>query len=595
MLKFAKIKIRYQLFSIFIIMIIIIFVFQLYFFSAFKNIFTDQILDNFTKLASEVQSRIEHMQVDMEVLADNLISDSDTKLYFDNRKIITKEFYQEHLQEKLDTIVSDKSIIYSIMFCNYDKQRVISKNAGFEIYDRIVRQYRLFAQYVPKPFYTSTYELGKEGDYVYGYVYPYNPEKKEFYYQNNYGLCVILCRVGSIREIINSIVLKQEYEYLLVDNDNTILSNNSSYIGNPVQLWIKNIYNMSIENNKRTTFNLYDKTYMFRAYNVKGGNWKLFCIAKMTEIENQGFDFWWKAILAIGMFSLIFGIIVLSVISNITRPITYIVNSLGALENPNEGERIHVIGNNEIEQIIDHINEMLDRMKKLHDNAINSQNEMMLAKLNEKQAQIYTLQSQIKPHFLYNTLGCVKSSATKNEIEKVDDIINSLIKIFRYSIKGNEVVTLCDELDCVREYFHIFEVRYDYRISMMFDVDEIILNKKLPRMILQPIIENALIHGIEKRMTGGHICVKGFIDKDINIKIIISDNGKGINNKELKALNERLRNCRNEVLLPIEMNKSIGLVNVNSRLKFYFGQEYGMYMESTPEKCTSVIITLPFF
>jgi len=237
---------------------------------------------------------------------------------------------------------------------------------------------------------------------------------------------------------------------------------------------------------------------------------------------------------------------------------------------------------------------MLDRIKKLHEETIKSRNEIFLAKLNEKQAQIYTLQSQIRPHFLYNTLGCLKNSATRYEMEKVEDIVDSLIGIFKYSIKGKEVVTLKEELKCIREYFHIFEIRYDYRISMVSEVDETILDKKIPRMVLQPIIENAIIHGLGKRIEGGCIHIKGYIDKDVNIKLIIHDNGAGIPQKGLMELNQRLKDCGNKILIPVDEKTSIGLANANSRIKFYFGHEFGLILESKLGEGTSVIITLPY-
>lgn len=586
--RLSKIKIKYQLFILFLIMIVVIFIIQYYFFVIFKRIFTAQILDNFTRLATSLQIRIENTHDDIEKTADTLISLVDIKEYLAGRKDT------EYVQGILDDNTVDSEAIYSIMICNCYKQMVLSKHREPEIFNKIISEYRLFEKYVPLPFYTAIYRQEIDESFLYGHVIPINIEKKEIFYENNYGLCIILCKVGSIRAIIDTIILGRDYEYLLIDNDKVIISNNENYIGHTLPLWIEDIYKMSLKNHKQNTFYHSKKAYLFRAYELKGNAWKLFCIAPMTEIEKQGSSFWGKALWALGFLSIIFGIVIFSVIQNITRPITYIINSLGALSNFNDSHKILLIGNNEVEEIIIHINKMLERMKKLHNKSINSQNEMFLAKLNEKQAQIYTLQSQIKPHFLYNTLGCLKNSATKGEMDKVDSIVDSLIKIFRYSIKGEEVVKLNDEIVCIKEYFHIFEIRYDYRISIVIDVDENILEKKIPRMILQPIMENALVHGVEKSMEGGVICVKGFIDKDMNIKIIIEDNGMGIPEKELLALNKRLINCKNEILIPVDINTSIGLSNVNSRIKFYFGSEYGIHIKSILGEGTLVIITIPF-
>lgn len=240
---------------------------------------------------------------------------------------------------------------------------------------------------------------------------------------------------------------------------------------------------------------------------------------------------------------------------------------------------------------------------------INREHEAMLEELNKildsnniikaskKQAEYLALQNQINPHFLYNTLESIRSEALLGGLPIVSEMTESLARFFRYTISNTDtLVTIEDELDNVNTYWKIQQFRFYDRMALSIDysdVDEkIIQNTKIPKLILQPIVENAISHGIEPLVEGGIIKIR-FLVTATRLIITISDNGVGMDKNTLDKLNNSLRGPR----LNFEKNNSndgsIAMTNVNTRIKLIFGDEYGMCVYSNKNLGTDVEIMLP--
>lgn len=210
-----------------------------------------------------------------------------------------------------------------------------------------------------------------------------------------------------------------------------------------------------------------------------------------------------------------------------------------------------------------------------------------------KQADIASLQSQINPHFLYNTLECIRGQALKEGSDDIAKITQALSRFFRYSIsKQKNIVTLADELANVENYVTIQKYRFRDRFSLRIDIpdEEDILDSAIPKLALQPILENAIIHGFADRVTGGLITITGYITND-QLSITVSDNGCGMDHTALERLNEKLRN--KDVSTGGKNGTGIGVQNVDRRLKLLFGDTYGLHISSIPGIGTDVELFLP--
>ncbi len=204
-----------------------------------------------------------------------------------------------------------------------------------------------------------------------------------------------------------------------------------------------------------------------------------------------------------------------------------------------------------------------------------------------RKAEFELLQAQINPHFLYNTLDAIVWSAEAGNQKQVVNMVGSLSDFFRTSLnKGKEIVTVREDLQHVRSYLEIQQIRYQDILTYSIDVPESIYSYLIPKITIQPVVENALYHGIKNKRGGGCITVTG-AEFDDHMEICVRDNGIGMTKERL----EEVRKGINEGEL--DENKVYGLYNVKERIRLSFGDEYGINMDSTYGEGTEVRIVLP--
>ena len=216
--------------------------------------------------------------------------------------------------------------------------------------------------------------------------------------------------------------------------------------------------------------------------------------------------------------------------------------------------------------------------------------------LNKRQAQYLALQNQINPHFLYNTLDGIRSEALIAGMDNVADMTEALATFFRYTIsKVENLVTVEEELDNCRTYFKIQQYRFGDRIQLHIelDSDDNIMHYLIPKLTLQPILENSIIHGTELKIGTG-ISTIHMEKTQSRLLIRISDDGIGMDEDTLEDLNRKLGKS-GEQLANAEQEKKdgIALFNVNNRIHLIFGEEYGMHIYSIKNVGTDVEITIP--
>ena len=204
-----------------------------------------------------------------------------------------------------------------------------------------------------------------------------------------------------------------------------------------------------------------------------------------------------------------------------------------------------------------------------------------------RKAEFELLQAQINPHFLYNTLDAIVWSAEAGNQKQVVKMVGSLSEFFRSSLnKGKELVRVREELSHARSYLEIQQIRYQDILSYEIEVPEELFEYEIPKITVQPIVENALYHGIKNRRGGGKITITGE-EGDNDYRIIVTDDGIGMDGERLSQITEGLSGKN-----PGDV-KIYGLYNVNERIKLFYGEEYGISIESEYDKGTRVVIRLP--
>lgn len=217
-------------------------------------------------------------------------------------------------------------------------------------------------------------------------------------------------------------------------------------------------------------------------------------------------------------------------------------------------------------------------------------------RLSNRQAQYLALQNQINPHFLYNTLEAIRGDALSEGVENIAAITEALATFFRYTISNmDNLVTLEEELCNAENYFAIQNYRFGDRISMAVEIQpgsEAARDYLIPKLTLQPIIENAIIHGLEHQVGPGRISVHITSDGH-RLLMEVTDDGVGMSESQLDAVNERLSHQDSRSAEGDKGKGGIALGNVDNRIRLLFGEQYGLRVSSIPGYGTRVEITLP--
>jgi sensor histidine kinase YesM len=211
----------------------------------------------------------------------------------------------------------------------------------------------------------------------------------------------------------------------------------------------------------------------------------------------------------------------------------------------------------------------------------------------KKQMEYTVLQNQINPHFLYNTLESIRGQALTSGAVEIADMTEKLSRFFRYCISSHgDIVTIREEINNIQDYFFIQQYRFEDKFALKVDVDdEEALDCYIPKMIFQPIVENAIYHGLEQTKLGGVVKMRIFSTKK-KIYIMISDNGIGMEVDLVNRTNDKLR--ENSMFASSnEKSSGIALVNVNRRIKLHFGEEYGIRITSKLNMGTDVEMIIP--
>jgi len=253
---------------------------------------------------------------------------------------------------------------------------------------------------------------------------------------------------------------------------------------------------------------------------------------------------------------------------NVQRPLKQLIASVQRIKRGDFSTRIRYAAGNEFDYLIDQFNDMAQQIHTLIE-------DVYAEKLRSRESMLKQLQSQINPHFLYNSLFFIINSAMLGDREAVVQMSQNLAQYYRYTTRvENQLVSLEEELDLVRHYLVIQNLRME-RLEYEIDVPLKMLELEVPRLLLQPIVENAILHGIERSPEGGMITITGEQDDRYNL-IYVEDDGPGMTEAQLQELYRRL-------ILPMTDEVGCGTWNVHRRLYYQFGGQSGLTFEQIPE------------
>jgi two-component system, sensor histidine kinase YesM len=247
--------------------------------------------------------------------------------------------------------------------------------------------------------------------------------------------------------------------------------------------------------------------------------------------------------------------------------------------------QVLVTGDNvdEITELGMSFNIMIGKIKDLLDAKVKEQEYL-------KKAELRALQAQINPHFLYNTLDTIIWMAEAKQTDRVIEIVSALSSFFRISLsKGRDWITIGEEIERTRSYLTIQKIRYRDILDFKIEIDDQILDYTILKLILQPLVENALYHGIKNKRHGGTIFIRAFQKKEDEISLEVEDNGIGFAPEKLALVQAELEDDSGD----IRLEAGFGIDNVNKRIKLYYGKQYGLSIRSKYRVGTCVTLLIP--
>ncbi len=275
--------------------------------------------------------------------------------------------------------------------------------------------------------------------------------------------------------------------------------------------------------------------------------------------------------------------------SRLTQPMIKLKQAMKLAESGNFSARIHHHRNDEFGLLSDNFNKMLHELKRLQQEIIQTRMREFELQLYSKESELIALRAQINPHFLYNTLNTMSSIGEVYNVREVSLLSSALAEMFRYSSTGGHFSTLSEEIHHVNAYLTIMQIRYGNRYEVHIEIHDYMMNVRVIKMMLQPIVENAFQHGLEKRSKGRIDIIGAHGDKEIVITVL--DDGEGISENRLAELNSALRHGQ---LSEPMLNEHIGLINVQKRLQLHYDGGAYLHISSEYDGGTAVNIHIPY-
>ena len=367
----------------------------------------------------------------------------------------------------------------------------------------------------------------------------------------NLGVIVFDIKYEILERYLNSISFGKQIDNIIVDNNNNII-----YYKDVKCFADKKCLAKFSEKNKNKD------TYLYETQ-IENTNWNLRSLANTNDLVTLKKNFS-HIVIIIFLVSLTFSsIITFIVITKILRPLIKLENHMQNFENNLREFHLSEKTGYEIQNLVEHFNVMVEKIKYL------------------REYEIKALHSQINPHFLYNTLDTIIWMAEFEDNEKVISITKSLANYFRLSLSnGHEKIPLKDEIMHTKEYLFIQKQRYEDKLSYFFNIeDESLLSIEVPKIIIQPIVENSIYHGI-KNLSGNGIITIDVYRENSTVNISVKDNGIGFEKaKQFKK----------------SKTGGVGFQNVDKRIKFYYGKNYGVFInKDNKTEGAEVIIKIPF-
>lgn len=598
-MKTSKLKLKHQIWLIFFCSIVIFTVMEIYFFYSFSNLTQKRAATYGNQMIEQTRRKIDSVFNDIRVstsiavnskrIQEFSVVDDDYKRAFDTGP---------YALDLMEYMRSFNSYVNGIVINDISGRRLYSlASASGDVfflnrYDGFIQKYKDDPSLREKGMFTTILKDDRTDAEQFFYIAPIVEAIGGIYFSQITGYCTVMVNMEKMQGLVeNTELTPRSTLYILNSRDEVIASTNSGARGTLFREVLSMDKN-NLLNGVKETIDGEEILVQVKALEQADG-WRVVSMIPVAELTED--------MAPMRKVSIIVGIgIILTMLltgsffmNNLMRPLMGLVMDMKRVGRRDMGFRIKVRFTNEVGLLARDINRMMDEMEEMARDMFGTQARLYESELNQKQAEFSALQSQINPHFLYNTLNCISSIGLEYGSREIAQITFCMSKIFRYSIKKDNLVQIREEVDCIQAYMKIILIRYENKFSMELDMEDRLLSMKTPKMILQPIVENSVYHGLERMDQGGRLLLTGSTDVHGDVTFCITDTGRGMEPEELADLQAKLDTDSPERVPGGQPAQGIGLTNIHNRLRLLFGEGYGITIESRFGHGTTVTVKIP--
>lgn len=395
-------------------------------------------------------------------------------------------------------------------------------------------------------------------------------------WENSYkriGTVVALTQINEVRRVFDSYGTAQEMTILLHDGRNILLSNHTELEGLRLD---------DLPGNQ--------EAMLEKSENIFPGSLHVMVRIPQSHVFPQRTSLIW-ILLGTGLLVLLTFLMMAAFVNSlIVRPFTQVIDETSALSDFGIGRRLTKTGVSHVDELVTEINGMLSRLEDSSRRIIATQQNLYEVELRQKEIQMYLLRNQIDRHFLFNSLISLRTLANQGENDKIKEVADGIAQLIRYTTSAAKEVNIFDEMTVVNRYISIQNIRFNNKFSPDIDVDDRLCEYKILRLLIQPLAENALIHGLEKKPSHCVLTLRGQLTEN-GVCIEVKDNGVGIPADRLARIQHNIREAgRMEIHSDLE---GIALVNIQKRVQMAYGENFGLTLESEEGKYTCARLLLP--
>ena len=473
------------------------------------------------------------------------------------------------VQEYFDDIQDMKGEIISIALYD-EKGDLIVSNSGYVSAEENVYENDSYQNAISEPMINIFSAVGYEND---RYAFTLS---RYLNYKNEENYCVALIEFDFskiVRQIYQSDLGENGHIVIFDRNYEVVYSSKPEFVEEDYKATKELVLGSRSVNINNQSFNLYIST-------IADTSWKVSVFTNNSQVYNSLNLFIALTVATTICLGVIYLIAIYFVIKQVTNPLYKLQNEMNKIKDLNYEAKHSSLagGSKEIIQLEATFNDLMKRIRDLAGKLVEERD-------NQRKSELKALQNQINPHFLYNTLDSIIYMIDKGESQKAEQMIVALSKFFRISIsRGKNIIPLKDEIEHVRNYLLIQKIRFGDQFNYTINVSSGLEGYYCMKLILQPIVENAIEHGLNDAQSGGRIDIKAYIDGEF-IVLEVTDNGYGISSEKLKEIEKSFQDKN--------IHRGVGLQNVYQRIKIYYGEKGDIKIHSIEDEGTTISILIP--